>query len=195
MPDTLPVHVNRGELHGVEVPNTFETTGSFVIELHNHGEPLHVHLHLDDDLSTVATLEANNHYVEAETERQVQVDVRGPAAVRGKLKVVSAYGATTRYVDVIITEPDEQKSSVRVDESLNKPQPRKQSATAGPGQNSTAGSQSMLADRPEIGVLALGGVALLIATWGAIILQNTAVVLGALAVLAGVLVAVYMLVQ
>lgn len=195
MPDTLPVHVNREELHGVEVPNTFETTGSFAIELDNHGEPLHVHLHLDDALSDVATLEANNHYVEAESTRLVQVDVRGPASVRGKLKVVSAYGATTRYVDVVISKPDEQEGSVRVDESLNKPRPKGPTGGGPTGGGPADGSSSMLSDRPDIGVLALGGVALVAATYAAVVLQNTAVVLGALAVLAGVLVAVYMLVQ
>ena len=192
MPDTLSVDVNREELHGLEVPNSFETTGSFAIELNNHGESLHVHLHLDDDLSAVASLEATNHHVESNGTRRVEVAVKPGASVRGKLKVVTAYGATTRYIDVILTEPEEQEDRVQVDESLSKPQPkppeRNRAATPSSGSNP-------LTDRPELAVLGLGAVALVVAAYAALVLNNTVVVLGALAVLAGVLVAVYILLQ
>lgn len=188
MPDTLPVHLNRDDLHDVAVPNTFEATGTFTIQLENHGAPLHVHLHLDDSLSEVATLEAGNHYVE-EDARQVVVDVRPQGSVRGKLKVVAAYGATTRYVDVVITEPEESEDRVRVDESLSKPQPKPDPEPSG---RPTAGSALV---SPETGVLALGGVALFVAILAVVVLDNTAVVLGALGVLAGVLAAVYLLVE
>ena len=45
--DTLAVHVNRGGLHELEVPDVFETTGTFDLRLINHGQSVHVHLHLD----------------------------------------------------------------------------------------------------------------------------------------------------
>lgn len=186
MPDTLPVHVNRDDLHDVAVPNSFEVTGPFTIELTNHGEPLHVHLHLDDDLSGVARLEAGNHYVEAERTREVSVNVSPSGSVRGKLKVVAAYGATTRYVDVIVSEPEAAGESVQVDESLNRPPPKEEAPNRSIGSDGPALS-------PEVAVLALGGVALFVAAFAVLVLRSTVVSLGALGVLAGVLVAMYLL--
>jgi len=206
VPDTLPVAVNREELHGLVVPNAFEATGSFDVEITNHGTPLHVHLHLDDALSSVATLEANNHYVEEETSRLVRVTVDEPRDMEGKLKVVTAHGATTRYVDIAIWELDETEETVAVDESLSKPQPRSaaggtsgSSTTSAPAGSTAAGGGersaplSVVIERPELLVLGLGGLALAVAAYAVLVLQSTVVTLGALAVLAGVLVAVFLL--
>ncbi|WP_336339593.1 DUF7524 family protein [Haloarcula brevis] len=124
MPDSLPVHLNRTDIHSLEVPTEFDATGSFDVQLHNHGEALHVHLHLDDALSSVASLDATNHHVRAETDRLVRVTVHGDGPVRGKLKVVTAYGAQTRYVDVHIPEGGTDNDPVIVDEELSKPQPK-----------------------------------------------------------------------
>ena len=121
MPDTLPVHLNRESLHSLDVPTAIETDGSFDVLLQNHGEAIHVHLHLDDALSRLASLDANNHYVQAESKRPVRVTVHGQGELHGKLKVVTSYGAETRYVDVDLVEPDESEQSVQVDESLAKP--------------------------------------------------------------------------
>lgn len=182
MVDPLPVHVNREELHDIAVPTSFETTGTFDVRLINHGQPLHVHLHLDDDLSAVASIEATNHYVDGETERRVSISVREGATVRGKLKVVSGYGAQTRYVDVIVTEPDEEEGSVRVDDSLAEPQPVE-----------TEQPDSALAQQPIVPVAALAVGALVVAAGIAFAVQAFVVGLGALVVLAGVLVALYVL--
>jgi len=180
--DPLPVHVNREELHDIAVPTSFETTGTFDVRLVNHGQPLHVHLHLDDDLSAVASLEATNHYVDGESERRVTVSVRDGATVRGKLKVVSGYGAQTRYVDVIVTEPDEEAGSVRVDESLGEPQPIAEDQPDG-----------IVDERPLLPVAALAVGALVVTAGIAFAVQAFVVGLGALVVLAGVLVALYVL--
>lgn len=182
MVDPLPVHVNREELHDIAVPTSFETTGTFDVRLVNHGQPLHVHLHLDDALSAVAEIEATNHYVDGDSERRVTVSVREGATVRGKLKVVSGYGAQTRYVDVIVTEPDEQAGSVRVDDSLAEPQPVEVEQPDG-----------VLAQQPIVPVAGLAIGALVVAAGIAFVVQAFVVGLGALAVLAGVLVAVYVL--
>jgi len=190
VPDTLPVHVNREELHGLEVPNEFTTTDSFEVRLQNHGESVHVHLHLDDALSEVARLEANNHHVEANSTRSVTVDVVGSPPTRGKLKVVTAYGATTRYSDVILEEPPEESNPVAVDESLSKPQPRDR-----PTQTTQIGNSTDLPVGPDVLVLALGSLALLMAVVAALVIDNTVVLLGSLAVLAGVLVAMYLLIE
>ncbi|QSG08862.1 DUF7524 family protein [Halapricum desulfuricans] len=191
MTDTLPVHVNRGQLHGLEVPNEVEVSGSFDVVLQNHGESVHVHLHLDDALSDIATLAANNHHVASDSSRRVTVDVSGSGPARGKLKVVTAYGATTRYVDVVLTEPENERRDVTVDESLSKPQPQAVSAHSG----TTDPGASDFPLRPEMAVLGLGGVALAIAAVAALVLDNTVVLLGSFVVLAGVLVAVYQLIR
>ncbi|MFC7028452.1 hypothetical protein ACFQH8_15500 [Halomicroarcula sp. GCM10025710] len=148
MTDALPVHVNRQALHDLEVPTAFEATGSFDVRLVNHGESLHVHLHIDDALSGVATLEASNHYVNAETERRVRIEVDDDAdlPVRGSLKVVTGYGAQTRYIDVELQEPGPSEGPVLVDESLSKPRPK-----------SDEGTGSLLPEDQSVPVLALGG--------------------------------------
>jgi hypothetical protein len=184
--DTLPVHVNRQELHSLEVPTDFETGESFQIRLLNHGESVHVHLHLDDDLSEVASLEAANHYVEGESQRVIRVTVAPDATlpVHGRLKVVTAYGATTRYIDVDLEAEDEAEEPVTVDESLGQPQPRPTADTGG-----------SLLERPELPVLALGGLALLVALLAVLVMNSMEVLVGALVVLGGVLVAIFFLLR
>ena len=187
MPAELPVHVNRDELHSLEVPPSFEADGPFDVRLVNHGESLHVHVHLDDGLSRVAHIDAANHYVERDSERFVRIDVDeaalGQEPIRGKIKVASAYGAETRWIDVQLAEPEEDDESVQVDESLATP--------ATPAQET---EPSLLA-RPELPVLALGGLALLVALLAAVVLRDVLVLVGSLIVLGGVLVALYFLSQ
>ncbi|MFC6757617.1 MULTISPECIES: DUF7524 family protein [Haloarcula] len=124
MSDALTVHVNRESLHSLSVPDSFEASDSFDVVLVNHGESTHVHLHLDDALSEQAAVEAPNHHVEGGGERAVRVRRTDDGRARGNLKVVTAYGATTRLVDVVLTEPVATDEPVEVDEELAKPQPR-----------------------------------------------------------------------
>jgi hypothetical protein len=181
--EELPVHIGREGLHSVEVPDSFEAEGPFDVRLINHGNALHVHLHIDDDLSTVARLDATNHYVESDAERVVRVDVAPDreADVFGRLKVVSAYGAETRWVDVDILTPEEDDEPVRVGEELSRPQPRPEPETGG------------LADRPAALVGAVGLAALLLAGVAAAVLGDPLVVAGALVVVGGVAVALALL--
>ena len=190
MTDTLPVHVNRDQLHGLEVPDGIKVSGSFDVVLQNHGESVHVHLHLDDALSSIATLSANNHHVESDSTRRITVDVSGTESIRGKLKVATAYGGTTRYVDIVFTKPEPQSRDVTVDESLSKPQPQANTTRT---RDRDVGTFD-ISIRPEIAVLALGAVALAVAIAAALLLENIVVLLGSFVVLAGVLVAIYFLV-
>jgi len=171
VPDALTVHVNRGELHGLAVPDSFETSESFGVVLVNHGESTHVHIHLDDALSEQAAVEAPNHHVEGGDERRVRVTRTADGAARGNLKVVTAYGATTRLVDVELTEPVYTDDSVEVGEELTKPQPRPD-----------PGGPSLLADRRALLVAGVLFVVFLAAVAG-VIAQNTlvAVAVGVLA--------------
>ena len=123
--DTLAVDVNRSGLHTLEVDERFETDGPFVVELSNHGEATHVHLHLDDELSEIARLEAANHYVEGDERRSVRVKALSPRewpgdTIRGKLKVVAAHGQEKRFVDVVFDRTPDDKP-VEVDPELATP--------------------------------------------------------------------------
>lgn len=175
MTDTLVAEINRTNLHSLEVPESFETDGSFEIELRNRGESTHVHLHLDDTLSEIARLEANNHYVRAEGSRRVRidVDVLEETTVTGRLKIVTAYGAETRYVTVTVdtTTP----SSVDVDPELGKPQ-------VDPEPEPVLGD----VDSSLFGVAILGAVAVLLAVGAVLAVDGINVVLGVLALLAAV---------
>jgi len=184
--DELPVHVSRESIHSLDVPASFEAHDSFDVVLTNHGEPVHVHVHLDDALSEVASVDASNHYVEGESRRAVRVHVDGDALpddpVLGKLKVASGYGAVTRWVDVELSTPQKEETTVEVDESLAQPQPRREPEETDP-----------VLGRPELPVLGLGALALVVAVLAAVVVEDTLVLLGALAVLGGVLVALYAL--
>jgi hypothetical protein len=183
VPDTLPVHVSREELHSLGVPPSFETTGSFDIRLINHGESLHVHLHLDDDLTDVAELDAGNHYVEGDSERRVRVTVDTARIegdeLLGKLKVASAYGSETRWIDVTVRKPDPEANTVQVDESLAKPQPRT--------------DDDEFSVPPAVPVVALGAVVLLVVALAAVLFQGLVVLAGAVVVVGGVLSALFFL--
>ena len=180
MTDTLGVALNRDSLHSVAVQEQFETTGSFLVELQNHGAATHVHLNTDDSLSTVAEIEATNHYVEAESVRKVSIDAidheEWPQdTIRGKLKVVVAHGQETHWVDVEfdrtpVTEP------VEVDPELTRPDPE---------ENEESGSP-LLRGLP-VGVL--GGIALILAI-GAVFVDRFSLAFGGFSLAAGVACAV-----
>jgi hypothetical protein len=188
--DTLTVHLNREELHAVEVPPSFEAAGSFDVGLVNHGTSVHAHLHLDDALSEAASIDAANHFIDGESRRAVRVSVDGSGPVSGKLKVASAYGAQTRYVDVDITEPEETERTVEVDDSLSEPQPREVSSTSDEGS-----SFDPLLENPELIVLVFGVLAVGVAAAAALVIDSMLVLGGALVVLLGVLGAMYVLVS
>ena len=166
MSDALTVHVNDGELHSLDLPDRFETSESFDVVLVNHGEATHVHLHLDDSLSELAFIDAPNHHVNRDSERRVRVTLTEEGGARGNLKVVTAYGATTRYVDLTITEPEPTDEPVQVSEDLAKPQPRESADTSS-------------FDLPLRPVLAVGGGAILLAVAAAVLVQQAFVVVAA----------------
>ena len=206
MTDRLVAHINRTGIHSLEVPDSFETEGSFVVDLRNDGEATHVHLHLDDALSEVARLDAGNHYVAGDSSREVRVHVSpGGESVRGKLKVVTAYGAETRFVDVTV-EP-ERAGSVAVDPELSKPRSGAGRDVAGPGSDPDGGSTGSGRDsgggldvdlQAAVSVLpavVFGLVAVILAAGAVLTPGGTDVTLALLAVVAGVLTAGYLLLQ
>lgn len=181
--DTLGVDINRRGLHTLDVDERYETDGPFVVELSNHGEATHVHLHLDDELSEVARLEAANHYVENGATRSVRVNALNQRewpvdTVRGKLKVVVGHGREKQFVDLVFDRTTDDEP-VEVDPEL---------AAAGTSTTTTgSGSSSTLRLIP---VAVLGLVAVLLAVGALVAADGIDFALGAFAVLAGGLCAV-----
>ena len=184
MPETLPIDLNRGGLHDVDAPTSFETDGSFAVALENHGAPVHVHLWLDDELGATAAFEASNHYVEEGSTRSVGVELRGDPPASGRLKVVTGYGAESAYVDVNVTESEERSDTIPVDEDLTTPRRPTTEPDDDPGEF-----------QRNLPLVALGVAAMGIALTAGLLVNGLAALFGTLVVLAGVGIAAYFLLQ
>ena len=185
MTDPLAVAVNRDGLYTLAVPSEFEAAGPFAVELRNHGEAAHVHLNLDEDLSTVGSLGESNHYVAPYSRRSVEIDTkRTDTPVTGRLKVVTSYGAESAYTTVTVSPPGTVTERVTVDERLAKPQRSEP-------EPSTLGERLAAIDADDISPRVAAGSMLavcVILVAGALV-QNTAAFVGSLAVIAGVVAA------
>jgi hypothetical protein len=183
VPASLPVDLNDSALHEIGVSPVFSTTGSFSLDLDNHGEAVHVHLHLDDDLSRVARIDANNHYVDAGVVRPVAVEVAEVSApVTGRLKLVTGYGAETEYVEVTVEPLEEEQEPVTVDESLSRPNRSEPEPTP-------LERLRRRVDGAAVPVVALGGVAIVLALGVGVLAESLAVLAAAAVVVVGVLAA------
>ncbi|WP_299264845.1 DUF7524 family protein [Halorientalis sp.] len=192
MPEELPVDVNRRERNSLNVPASIETDDSFVVRVRNHGNASRVHVHLDENLSAVASLKETNYYVEANSRRDIPVSVHERGVVHGKLKLSAGYGATTRWVDVDLTEPDD-TGTVEVDESLAEPGGGERDDIGGEREPSPTGPT--LADEAALPVLALGVLAIAVAVGAATVFESGLVAAGAVVVFVAVLLAGYLLVR
>ena len=125
---TLVVELNGDSVHEIRAPDRFSASGPFPIAFENRGRSTHVHVHFDDDLDRVASVDETNHFVDDETTKHVHVSVSADnlrEPIRGKLKIVTGYGSETRYVDVQIDPPtDTEADAVAVDETFTKPPER-----------------------------------------------------------------------
>ena len=145
MADTLTVDLNREGPYEITAPGRFETDGEFTVRLRNHGEPVHVHVRADDTLASVARPEGVNHYVDAETERDVAVltDDRRGDAVTGTLEVATGHGAEQSAIEVTVLEPG--ATDVAVDTSLAEPTPERRGPTGLEREDVRAGALAALA--------------------------------------------------
>lgn len=135
MPETLAVHLGREDPRSLEAPDAFEATGSFEVELRNHGEATHVHLRLEGDLAQAGRIEGDNPFVDGGSAERVHVVVdSSDETVRGALVAATGYGAEEERVAVELPGPVD--DTVEVDESLATPQPREEpgllARTSGP---------------------------------------------------------------
>ena len=102
---------------------TFETDGSFTLILENHGQPAHVHLHVDDSLADVVKLAEPNVYVEAGDIETVDVTVAEGRSGRGAIDVSTGYGAEETRIDVRV-EPNGESASETDTETESEPTAR-----------------------------------------------------------------------
>lgn len=103
----VTISLNRNGLNSVEVEQDqlrVSTAGSMVIE--NHGKPTHVHLHLNDDLASIAAIEDTHWYVPAGESRSVELEAAEGAAGRGRIEIATGYGQQTTDLDVVIGPED-----------------------------------------------------------------------------------------
>lgn len=184
MPETLAVHLGRDGRRSLEAPTSFEAHGPFEVALVNHGPAAHVYLQVDDAIARIASVDADNYYVEAESTRTVHVDV-APADehVRGELSIATGFGAEDRTVAIDLQAP--QSRTVEVDESL-----------ATPGSEPPGGGGLRLGSR--LSPLAVGGlaaVALALAAGAFVFTEDVVVAVGSFVVVAAVLAAAAILIR
>ncbi|WP_224336974.1 DUF7524 family protein [Haloprofundus halobius] len=174
MSQTLPVEVNGERLHAVDAPSEFTTAGSFVVDLVNRGESVHVHLRLGDSLSRVARLDAGNHYVErgAKLPIHIAVDESLDRSVTGTLEISTGYGAEKTTVGVTV-EPDPEDSGVDVDERLSRPPAAEQ--TSKPGTGTLDDVRDSVGDVGVVPLVGVGVVALTVALGVGVVLNNPVV--------------------
>lgn len=183
MPERLTVHLNRDEPREVAPEAAvLETDRSFVLEFVNHGGPIHVHLHLDDALAAVADPGATQVYVEADERRGVELSIPpGHPPAKGFVEIVTGYGKEKARVNVTVT--DQRKDGgpdVAVDQSLSEKTERE------------SDQSPELADFAPP-VMAATGVVVLAAVLAIAVSDSASVLIGVLALLAGVGVAGYLL--
>jgi len=182
VPDTLSVHLSRTDLHAIESPSSFETTGSFDVEFRNHGRSSRVHCTVDDALAGVVTIPETNRKIDSDGGLRLSVDVDPvERPVTGELEIVTGYGASSDTVTVTVVPPEERSSVESFDEAFG-------SSSGAPD----AGGFSL--NRDDY-LLWLAGGAVLLAVIAAVLVSNPVVLLGTVAVLTGVVVAVFLLYQ
>ncbi|SEH11644.1 hypothetical protein SAMN04487967_0447 [Natronorubrum sediminis] len=191
MPQEVTVHVNRGSTDSLEAAvSALETRGSFNLLLDGHERPAHVHCRLHGDLERIATLETSNYYVETEGETVVPVHVAAEnleSAIEGQLEVVTGYGSETVTVPVVVKPAP---GPVDVDESLAEPA----NPTPEPSPLERVVTTSGL-DPATLAVVALGLVAIGIATVTAATVGGTLSMIGVGIVAVGFCVALVLLVR
>jgi len=193
VPESLVVELNRDGIHDIAVTNAFATDEAFTVDLQNHGEAVHVHLHFDDDLSRVARLDTNNHYVEGGTTRSVDVPVRRvEEPTTGKMKIVTGYGSEAEYVSVTVEPPPpEPPEPASRDES-----PSEADSTDDPTvtvESLAARADEALPEAATLPIVAFAAFAVLVALAIAAFVDSAAVMLGVGVVIGGVAAAFWFL--
>ena len=148
MSESLRVELNREAVHAIDAPDAFTAEGPFHIELHNAGGAVHVHLHLDDDLSRVSRLDDVNHYVEEGATKRVPVGVLpNRDSRRGRLKIVSGYGAEEAYVSLTVVPKSTRRAASGGNREDSGSGSGSDAARRSPGANDSRSGETATADR------------------------------------------------
>lgn len=196
MPDSLTVDVNPDGMHTLSVPERFETRGAFDVVLENHGEPAHVYLNLDNGLSEMAALDATNYYVEQGETLPVTISISSDSVIDGGLTIATGYGSEKRLVPITVEPTEQRKQSVDVDESLSSPGARSSNGGASTATSPvTSPSRSIDARiiRRTLPAIVFGTIAIVLALSSLLVGGTPRIVLGIMAVLAAILVAIYVM--
>lgn len=195
----VTVHVNREASDTLELEYDGDTdanrleveiSGSFILTFRGHGTPAHVHCRLDGDLSRIASIDQPNYYVGPNDVTPVAIEVDSDAVddvVEGRLEVLTGYGSESVVVDVTVTND---LRRIDVDESLADPAPVDDAPE--PIDRLSSLRQT---DPGTVAVVALGLVAVVTATMTAATIASPAALVGLVAVVVGVVVATYLLVE
>ena len=194
-PTEVTVHVNRRSANALEPASTaLETDGSFRLSLAGHESPAHVHCRLHGDLERIASLDGTNYYVEPDSVTAVPIAVDADAIeqpVDGRLEVLTGYGSESVTIDVTVVPgpPD-----VDIDESLAEPTRTEPEPTVF---EQAVGRITAVrgVETGTLAVLALGVVALAIATLTTASIGSPIATAGLGIVVAGVVVALVLLLQ
>lgn len=107
MPE-LTVYLNRDGLNTVETDKAaVKATRSVTVVLENHGKPTHVHIHMDDDLAMMGTIEDPNRFVPHGEWREVELQVTETAQGSGRLEITAGYGQERETVEIEVEPPED----------------------------------------------------------------------------------------
>ena len=179
----LTVYLNRSGLNTVETDRErVQSDDDVLVSLENHGKPTHVHLHLDDDLAALGTIEDPHWFVPRGERRDVPLQLTDGATGRGRLEITAGYGQAQTNVTVEAGTDEETQPSPSPATSL----------MDDPGSADTEAEEAVDAGRlrdPTV-LGAGGGAALVIFLW---LLTDPLVALsvGLVALLSGLAVASY----
>ncbi|MBS3760414.1 DUF7524 family protein [Halodesulfurarchaeum sp.] len=104
----LTVYLNREGLNTVETDKTaVNATRSVDIVLENHGKPTHVHLHMNDDLAMMGSIEEPNQFVPKGEWREVELQLTEAAQGSGRLEITVGYGQERESVEIEVEPPED----------------------------------------------------------------------------------------
>lgn len=185
----LQVHLGRDGPKSVELEaEAIEVTGDFPVVIENHGPPQHVHVGPEDELGRFVQVEEPNHFVETDEVRMVQIQVNDerPETFKGRLRIVTGYGTETTHVPVTLRHESSDEPDVAVDESLARPTEERSAQPP---------LSEQLTSPESIPIVGLAAMAILIAVGATMIATEVAIVLGVLAVLVGVGIAIVLVLR
>lgn len=180
----LSVRIGHSSAGAVEAPETYETDGSFAVDFDNEDRAVRVHVAPDGDLASVASVADNNQHLESDGTLTVPVAVDATSPTEGELKIATGYGAEERTVAVTVhPEPDETPVEAR-------PSP---ADASGAGSLDGVGTLTSGPGGLPVGLVALSGIALLVAVVAAVVVGGPAALFGAGILLVGICAAGWLL--